>query len=156
MKMVWVQGPMLVRDGANAMMTPERIQSVTISYDQRTLSKAVSDDPARNDILRLDEMMSRKPDWIDTYRLAIYFISIHYRYLLQITGVTLTRSHAILNWFVVLLHVLQSAASRVVRYGSVQSSCLSCAPRGVFEYFVSLYIIIIELYHNNQIHIAQF
>ena len=31
--MVWVQSPMLVRDGANAMMTLERIQSVTISYD---------------------------------------------------------------------------------------------------------------------------
>ena len=57
----------------------------------------MSDIPARNDILRLDEMMSRKPDWIDTYRLAIYFISIRYRYLLQITGVTLMRSHAILT-----------------------------------------------------------
>ena len=66
----------------------------------------MSDDPARNDILRLDEMMSRKPDWIDTYRLAIYFISIRCRYLLQIIGVTLMRSHAILNWFVVSLHVL--------------------------------------------------
>ena len=42
----------------------------------------MSDDPARNDILRLDEMMSRKPDWIDSYRLAIYFISIRYRYLI--------------------------------------------------------------------------
>ena len=66
----------------------------------------MSDDPARNDILRLDEMMSQKPDWIDTYLLAIYFISIRYHYLLQITGVTLMRSHAILNWFVVSLHVL--------------------------------------------------
>ena len=66
----------------------------------------MSDDPARNDILRLDEMMSRKPDWIDTYRYAIYFISIRCRYLLQIIGVTLMRSHAILNWFVVSLHVL--------------------------------------------------
>ena len=28
-----VQSPMLVRGGANAMMTPERIQSITISYD---------------------------------------------------------------------------------------------------------------------------
>ena len=42
----------------------------------------MSDDPERNDILRLDEMMSRKPGWIDTYRLASYFISIRYRYLL--------------------------------------------------------------------------
>ena len=66
----------------------------------------MSDDPAHNDILQLDELMSRKPDWIDTYRLAIYFISIRYRYLLQITSVTLMRSHAILNWFVVSLHVL--------------------------------------------------
>ena len=66
----------------------------------------MSDDPELNDILRLDEMMSPKPDWIDTYRLAIYFISIRCGYLLQITGVTLTRSHAILTWFVVLLHVL--------------------------------------------------
>ena len=47
--MVWVQGPMLVQGGANAMMIPERIQG---------LSKAVSDDPARNGISRLDEMMS--------------------------------------------------------------------------------------------------
>ena len=70
------------------------------------MSKAVSNDPERNDILRLDEMMSRKPGWIDTYRLASYFISIRYRYLLQITGVTLMISHAILNWFVVSLHVL--------------------------------------------------
>ena len=31
--MVWVQSPMLVRNGASAMMTLERIQSVTISYD---------------------------------------------------------------------------------------------------------------------------
>ena len=66
----------------------------------------MSNDPERNDILRLDEMMSQEPDWIDTYRLASYFISIRYRYLLQITGVTLMRSHAILNWFVVSLHVL--------------------------------------------------
>ena len=41
----------------------------------------MSNDPERNDILRLDEMMSRKPGWIDTYRLANYFISIRYRYL---------------------------------------------------------------------------
>ena len=57
----------------------------------------MSNDPERNDILRLDEMMSRKSGWIDTYRLASYFISIRYRYLLQITGVTLTRSHEVLT-----------------------------------------------------------
>ena len=36
----------------------------------------------RNDILRLDEMMSRKSGSIDTYQSASYFISIRYRYLL--------------------------------------------------------------------------
>ena len=41
----------------------------------------MSDDPARNDILRLDEMMS-EASWIDSYRLAIYFIDIRYRYLI--------------------------------------------------------------------------
>ena len=39
-------------------MTPEKIQGATISYDWRTLSTAVSDDPERNGISRLDEMMS--------------------------------------------------------------------------------------------------
>ena len=39
-------------------MIPEKIQGVTISYDWRTLSRAVSDDPERNGISRLDEMMS--------------------------------------------------------------------------------------------------
>ena len=38
----------------------------------------MSDDPARNDILRLDEMMS-EASWIDSYRVAIYFIGIRYR-----------------------------------------------------------------------------
>ena len=31
--MVWVQCPLLVQDGTNTMMTPEKIQSVTVSYD---------------------------------------------------------------------------------------------------------------------------
>ena len=39
-------------------MIPEKIQGATISYDWRTLSRAVSDDPERNGISRLDEMMS--------------------------------------------------------------------------------------------------
>ena len=39
-------------------MIPEEIQGATISYDWRTLSRAVSDDPERNGISRLDEMMS--------------------------------------------------------------------------------------------------
>ena len=31
--LVWVQGPMLVQGGANAVMIPERIQGGTIPYD---------------------------------------------------------------------------------------------------------------------------
>ena len=33
-------------------------------------------EPEHNGILRLDEMMSRRPRAIDTYRLAIYFIFV--------------------------------------------------------------------------------
>ena len=109
------------------MMTPEKIQSVTVSYDQkRTLSEAVSNDPARNDILRLDVMMSREPDgpiligWLYVYQYSLTFI------LLQIVGVSSTRSHSVLIGLFTLSHVLQSAATRVVRCRSVQSGCLSC------------------------------
>ena len=48
-------------------MIPEEIQGTTISYDWRTLSRAVSDDPERNGISRLDEMMSRKSGSVNTY-----------------------------------------------------------------------------------------
>ena len=41
----------------------------------------MSNDPERNDILRLDEMMSRKPGSINTYQSMSYFIGICYRYL---------------------------------------------------------------------------
>ena len=39
-------------------MSPEEIQGATMPYGWRTLSRAVSDDPERNGISRLDEMMS--------------------------------------------------------------------------------------------------
>ena len=66
----------------------------------------MSDDPARNDILRLDEMMSRKPDWIDSYRLAIYFISTRQRYLITDYRCDSDETSRDTDWFVVLLHVL--------------------------------------------------
>ena len=37
--------------------------------------------PERNDILRLDEMMSRKSGSINAYQSMSYFIRIRYRYL---------------------------------------------------------------------------
>jgi hypothetical protein len=39
-------------------MNPDEIQGVTMPYGWRTLSTAVSDDPERNGISRLDEVMS--------------------------------------------------------------------------------------------------
>ena len=41
----------------------------------------MSNDPERNDILRLDKMMSRKSRSIDTYQSMSYFIYDRYRYL---------------------------------------------------------------------------
>ena len=79
------------------------------------LSKAVSDDPARNDILRLDEMMS-EASWIDSYRLAIYFIDIRYRYLITDYRCDSDETSRDTDWFVVV-------ASRFIVRG-VQGSSL--------------------------------
>ena len=65
----------------------------------------MSDDPARNDILRLDEMMS-EASWIDSYRVAIYFIGIRYRYLITDYRCDSDETSRDTDWFVVLPHVL--------------------------------------------------
>ena len=57
----------------------------------------MSDDPARNDILRLDEMMSRKPVGSILINLLFTLLVFVIVILLQITGVTLMRPHAILT-----------------------------------------------------------
>ena len=74
----------------------------------------MSDDPARNDILRLDEMMS-EASWIDSYRLAIYFIDIRYRYLITDYRCDSDETSRDTDWFVV--------ASRFIVRG-VQGSSL--------------------------------
>ena len=66
----------------------------------------MSDDPARNDILRLDEMMSRKPVGSILINLLFTLLVFVIVILLQITGVTLMRPHAILTGLFVLLRVL--------------------------------------------------
>ena len=93
--------------------------------------------PERNDILRLDEMMSRKPDWIDTYRLAIYFIDIRYRYLITDYRCDSDETACDTDWFVCVAScfIVSGVQGSSLRVSA--SSCLSCAPRGVFEYFVS-------------------
>ena len=127
------------------MMIPERIQGATIPYDQRTLSKAVSDDPVRNGISRLDEMMSGAVrSTLRSISYLLYFICLSL-ILLQIVGVSPRRSHTILTGLFALLCVLQSAGVQGSSHRVSASSCLSCATRGVLEYFVSLYIC------NNQI-----
>ena len=65
------------------------------------------------------------------------------------TNVTLTRSQRVLNWFLPSLHVLQLTAFRVVRSRSVQSGCLPCVPRGVFEYVGSYRVVV--LHWNDQV-----
>ena len=89
------------------------------------LSKAMSDDPAPNDILRLDEMML-EASWIDSYRVAIYFYWYSLSFiLLQIVGVTPRRSHAILNWFVCVASgfIVSGVQGSSLRVSA--SSCLS-------------------------------
>ena len=66
----------------------------------------MSDDPASNDILRLDEMMSRAVRSIlRSISYLLYWYSLSF-ILLQIVGVTPQRSHAILTGLFVLLRVL--------------------------------------------------
>ena len=65
------------------------------------LSKAVSDDPVRNDILRLDEMMS-EASWIDSYRVAIYFIVFVIVYLITDCRCDSEEIPRDTTWFVVV------------------------------------------------------
>ena len=87
-------------------MIPEKIQGATISYGWRTLSKAVSDDPERNGISRLDEMMSGA---VRSILVSISYLLYCIRLsliLLQIVGVTPQSSHSILTGLFALLRVL--------------------------------------------------
>ena len=96
----------------------------------------MSDDPARNDILRLDEKMS-EASWIDSYQLAIYFIDIHYRYLITDCRCDSEEISHDTDWFVVVAShfIVRGVQGSSLRVSA--SSCLSCAPRGVLEYFMS-------------------
>ena len=87
-------------------MIPEKIQGATISYDWRTLSRAVFNDPERNGISRLDEMMSGAVRSIlDRVACFLYCIWLPFT-LLQIVGVTPQSSHRVLIGPIVLCRVL--------------------------------------------------
>ena len=87
-------------------MSPEEIQGATMPYGWRTLSMAVSDDPERNGISRLDEMMSGAVRSIlDRVACFLYCIRISFT-LLQIVSVTPLSSHTILTGLLGSLRVL--------------------------------------------------
>ena len=67
---VWERFPMLVRSGANVTSeNPERDDALRLEDGEQSDVR----EPERNGILRLDEMMSRRPRAIDTYRSLSYF-----------------------------------------------------------------------------------
>ena len=68
--MVWERFPMLVRSGANVTSeNPERNDALRLEDGEQSDVRK----PERSGILRVDEMMSRKPRAIDTYRSRSYF-----------------------------------------------------------------------------------
>ena len=85
----------------------------------------MSDDPERNGILRLDEMMSGAVRSIlDRVACFLYCIRISL-VLLQIVGVTPQSSHSILIGLFMFAVFYSQLASKVICTGSVQSGCLS-------------------------------
>ena len=86
----------------------------------------MSDDPERNGISRLDEMMSGAVRSIlDRVACFLYCIRISFT-LLQICRCDSAESPLDTDWIIYVAVFYSQLASRVIRPGSVQSGCLSC------------------------------